>query len=75
MKNIFSVFGAQSTVSNEQFNVVDLNEQDLEQVNGACGDHHYDDDCHDDDWDCDDWNYDHSCEWNHRHHRHHRHHC
>ena len=71
MKNIFSVFGTQSTSSNEQSISFDLNEQDLEQVNGACGGGYDDDDCYDD---CDDWDYDHSCEWNHRHHRHHHHH-
>ena len=72
MKNIFSVFGTQSTSSNEQSIAFDLNEQDLEQVNGACGNGCYndDDDCYND---CDDWDYDHSCNWNHRHHRHHHH--
>ncbi len=72
MKNLFSVFGNQTATSTEQPAAFDLNEQDLELVNGACGDHHYDDDC---DYDCDDndWDYDHSCSWNHRHHRHHHH--
>ncbi len=72
MKNIFSVFGSSNTTSINENVAFDLNEQDLELVNGACGDscHDYDDDCHDD---CDDWDYDHSCGWNHRHHRHHKH--
>ena len=71
MKNLFSVFGNQTAPSTEQPAAFDLNEQDLEMVNGACG-HDY---CDNDDYDCDDdWDYDHSCEWNHRHHRHHRHH-
>lgn len=72
MKNIFSVFGGQSTTSINENVAIDLNEQDLEQVNGACGD-----DCHYDDDDCysdgDDWDYDHSDHWNRRHHRHHHH--
>lgn len=71
MKNIFQVFGTQNAMIEEQPAALELNEQDLELVNGACGDHHDydDDDCH---RDCDDWDYDHSDHWNRRHHRHHK---
>ncbi len=66
MKNLFRGFGSKSTTSNEENVAIDLDEQELEAVNGACGDdYHYDDD---DDCDYDDDNYCHR----HHHHRHHR---
>ncbi|GAC1643482.1 MAG: hypothetical protein NVS4B9_35730 [Ktedonobacteraceae bacterium] len=70
MKNIFRVFSSQSSTISEQ-SAVDLNEQDLELVNGACGDHYCyegDDDCYRDYDDCEE-------EYEHRHRRHHRYHC
>ena len=65
------IFSAFSNKNNTQDNVAfDLDEQDLEQVNGACGDGHY----YDNDDDCCDYDDDDYCS-RHHHHRHHRHHC
>ncbi|GAC1376214.1 MAG: hypothetical protein NVSMB44_45020 [Ktedonobacteraceae bacterium] len=71
MRNIFSVFGSQNSTNNGSALESELNEQDLELVNGASGSHYCyedDDDCYRDCEDDDDY----SCE---HHHRHHRHHC
>ncbi len=65
MKNIFRAFGAQNN-NNEQPTAVELDEQDLEQVTGARGDHYR----HDDDDDCE-YDNDDYCH-RHHHHRHHR---
>ncbi len=69
MKNIFSAFGSKNTTSNNENVAFDLDEQDLEQVNGAGGG-----DCYYDDDDCCDYDDDDYCH-RHHHHRHHRHHC
>ncbi len=73
MKNIFQLFGTQKADSTDkQPNSFELNEQDLEQVSGAHGRGHHDDDCQDDsggDWDCN-----HDDDWNYRHHRRKPHH-
>ena len=58
MKNIFGLFGNQSAASNEENVAIDLNEQELEAVNGVGGGDY----CYEDDDD------------EHRHHHHHRHH-
>ncbi|GAC1447474.1 MAG: hypothetical protein NVS2B12_20900 [Ktedonobacteraceae bacterium] len=70
MKNIFRAFSSQSASSNEQ-SAVDLNEQDLELVNGAHRDHdcYEDDECYRDYNECDE-DYD----YERRHRRHRRHH-
>jgi hypothetical protein len=69
MKNIFSVFGSQN--NNVQDNVAfDLDEQDLEQVNGAGGNGS----CYDDDDSCD-YDDDDYCHRHHHHRHHHHHHC
>ncbi len=69
MKNIFSAFGSKNTTSNNENVAFDLDEQDLEQVNGAGGGG----DCYYDDDDCCDYDDDDYCH-RHHHHRHHRHH-
>ena len=63
MKNIFGLFGNQNT--NEENTAIDLNEQELEAVNGG----HGDDYCYEDE---DDYCYDDDDEHRH-HHRHHHH--
>ena len=68
MKNIFGLFGNQGAASNEENVAIDLNEQELEAVNGAGGGGDY---CYEDD---DDYCYDDDDEHRHHHHRHHRHH-